>query len=156
MCVLHATICHQGPESEPELGWGSALWRGAGDGQEGVGSPLAVIPRTVYAQTQPLSSSSSLRGGDLLRGKIPSWASPSEREEARGRGWDSQGRLCPPLVIAVYWVGFWERARLHQTRPEEDTWPYKLGPVNREVSENQTQTKLSKTTERDRERESQL
>lgn len=56
-------------------------------------------------------------------------------------------------MIAVYWVGFWERARLHQTGPEEDTWPYKLGPVNREVSGNQTQTKLSKPTERETERE---
>lgn len=62
---------------------------------EALGSPLAMIPRTVYAQTQPLSSSSSLRGGDLLCGKIPSWASPSEREEARGRGWDSQGHSVP-------------------------------------------------------------
>lgn len=47
---------------------------------------------------------------------------------------------------------------MHQTGPEgagarlqaeEETWPYKLDPVNREVSGDQTQTKLSKARDRD-------
>lgn len=48
-----------------------------------------------------------------------------------------------PSLTDVYWAGFWEKARLHQTGPEglepdcglrRRLWPCKLGLVNWEVS----------------------
>lgn len=60
------------------------MWQRVGDGQEWSSEALK-IPRTVYIQPLHLSSS-SLRDGDLLCGKIPSWVSACEREEAREAG----------------------------------------------------------------------
>lgn len=75
---------------------------------------LAMFPRTVYAQTLPVSSS-SLGGRESPLWKTPSWASPSEREKAGGAG---THETLSTLMTGVCWTGSWERARLHQTGPE--------------------------------------
>lgn len=125
-------------------------WIGRSRPSEGLRSRsrLVMFPRILYGQTLPVSCS-SLGGRESPLWKTPSWASPSEREEARGLGltrqtplpshdWCLPGRVLGNGQIASD-RAFGAGARL---QAEEETWPYKLDPVNWEVPGNQTQTQL--------------
>ena len=91
-------------------------WMGRSQPGEALTSLLPSIPRAVYAQTLLLTSPHPRGAGISSVEKYPAGRAPVEGG-VKG-GWDSEDRVFSPLLTDVYWAGFWEKARLHQTGPE--------------------------------------